>query len=216
MYKRRIGLWVLTMVLIILGGCDSYSLLDQFILNSELRLTPQSTTLKPGETSLLYLEGGTAPYLLYATNGGVYDDGTALDLGSIDDVAPSYSYTAGNSIGPVTIRFSDSLGFSTNATITVLLPIPIILSAERVPGDTSKVRIEWSYPPQYKIQGFRILHKRDTAEFVTAVGDVSAESLPKSPTVFVAFNAQPAQPNTYRVYAIAGPFQSTYAEIVVN
>ncbi|MDX9958649.1 MAG: hypothetical protein RBT68_09440 [Spirochaetia bacterium] len=193
------------MVLIILGGCDSYSLLDQFILNSELRLTPQSTTLKPGETSLLYLEGGTAPYLLYATNGGVYDDGTALDLGSIDDSAPSYSYTAGNSIGPVTIRFSDSLGFATSTTITVVPHAPDSVIADGTIVGPQTVEITWSYPFPDKIQGFRIMRSQDGTTFTVLDG---AESLPRLPTSFVDGTASPSSMNYYVVYAIAGSYQS--------
>ena len=211
MIKPRDRFLLLTMVSIILGACDSYSLLDHFSLNGGLGLTSQTGTLRPGESSLLYPEGGTAPYSLYAIDGGLYDDGTPPDFGTIVDGASQYSFTAGNSIGPITIRLGDSLGLATSTTITVLPNAPVSGSAIRVTGNNSQVVITWSYPfPDNRIQGFRILRSRNGAAFTTLAG---AEALPKSQTSFTDTAAHPSGPNIYRVYAFAGPYQSTsYAE----
>lgn len=211
MIKPRDRFLLLTMVSIFLGACDSYSLLDHFSLNGGLGLTSQTGTLRPGESSLLYPEGGTAPYSLYAIDGGLYDDGTPPDFGTIVDGTSQYSFTAGNSIGPITIRLGDRLGLATSTTITVLPNAPASGSANRVTGNNSQVVITWSYPfPDNRIQGFRILRSRNGATFTTLAG---AEALPKSQTSFTDTAAHPSGPNIYRVYAFAGPYQSTsYAE----
>ncbi len=209
MIKRKAWLAMLAMATVILGGCDSYSLLDQFALHGGLRITPQSSTLRPGESSPLYLEGGTAPYSLYSVNGGLYDDSTAFDLGTLDDVGPAYSYTAGDSIGPVTIRLGDSLGFSTSATITVVPHAPTLVNADGFYGGPSEIQITWNYPYADKIAGFTILRSKSGAAFTTLVG---AESLPKSQTSFIDTGASPSTMNIYRVYAFAGQHLSGYGE----
>jgi hypothetical protein len=211
MIKPRDRFLLLTMVSIILGACDSYSLLDHFSLNGSIGLTSQTGILRPGESSLLYPEGGTAPYSLYAINGGLYDDGSTPEFGTIVDGAPLYSFIAGNSIGLITIRLGDSLGLTTSTTITVLPNAPASGSAARVLGNNSQVVITWSYPfPDNRIQGFRILRSRNGAAFTTLAG---AEALPKFQTSFTDTAAHPSGPNIYRVFAFAGPYQSTaYAE----
>jgi hypothetical protein len=210
MIKQRAWLLGLVLSVPIISGCDSYSLLDQFIPNGGLRLTPQTSTLRPGENSALFLEGGTPPYTVNAANGGLYEDDTAIDLGTINYADLDYSYTAGNSLGPVRIRLVDSLGFSTSTTITVTPRAPDSVVADGYYPGNSTVQIRWLYPYSDRIAGFRILRSLDGETFVT-LADVGL--LPKSQRDFVDESANPASLNIYRVYAVADSYQSAYVEV---
>lgn len=117
--RRQASVALVIVFLLIAAGCDSFSLLDQFQkgLDNGLGLSMEKSSVKPGEVSALYPSGGTAPYTFAVIADSLYDDGVhATDTGTI----ANQNYTAGNSIGTVKVRVTDSTGKSAESVITIL------------------------------------------------------------------------------------------------
>jgi hypothetical protein len=188
----------------ILAGCDKFNLRDQFKL---VDLKAEKSAVSPGETCILYPEGGIPPYSLAidSENSSLYSDGVhSTNPGAITDA----TYTAGDSIGIVTILLTDSAGHTAQARVSVLPWEPQDVTAYGcgVAGGSKTVVLSWTYTSPGNISGFRI-ERLQTGDSFEAIGSPAA--LDRTYTDSAAYS----HPNTYRVYATAGDdYQSPYAE----
>jgi hypothetical protein len=185
-------------ILLSVAGCDSFSLLDQF--SRGLSLVLQKSTVKPGEQSLLYPGGGIEPYSFAVVAENLYDTGQTSDPGTI----MNHVYTAGESIGTVKIWLTDSVGNHVEKQITVLPWKPLNFNVNGyAPGPTT-IELFWTYNSPGYIEGFRILRSKDGGPFEEIFWTGSS-------TWCYADESASPQENTYRLYAVAGEFESVYA-----
>lgn len=185
-------------------GCDSFSLLEQFentagsASQPELKLDLPATNLEQGQTVALIPSGGTPPYS-YSSS-----PGHTQYAGSPGYISNGQFFVAGTSIGTELIILTDSTGKSVSQTATILPPAPTGFVADGNYGGNSEVQLRWDAPTHPAITGFRL-------ERTTPIG-FAPVVVSGTTTVFVDTAASPSQLNTYRLYALAGPYQSTYVE----
>lgn len=182
---------------IVLAGCDSFSLIGQFRRVSSLGLTLQKASVQQGETISLYPAGGTPPYSFGLEAGNLYYSGT---LGSITN----QSYTAGTSIGTVTIHLIDSDGDTADSSVTIIPPTPTGLSALPDPSASpNDIDVTWNlYATPLLISGLEIERSLDGVTFASLTNPSSGT------TLFVDQPLTPGQMYYYRIYAVSGAFRS--------
>jgi hypothetical protein len=181
---------------IVLAGCDSFSILGQFRRISSLSLTVQKSSVQQGETISLYPTGGRAPYAFGVVAGNIFYSGT---LGSVS----SQQYTAGTSIGSVTIHLSDADGNTADSQVTIVPPTPTAFTAAPNPGlPANDILLTWGYPNTSLISGFEIQESPDGVTFTNLV------SQPAGAISYVDPSRTPGTTYYYRMYAVSGPFQS--------
>ncbi len=196
MHRQRPLLPAIVWLSIILAGCDSFSVLGQFHRTSSLSLTLQKSSVQQGEIISLYPAGGTPPYSFDLVAGSIFYSGT---LGSIS----SQSYTAGTSIGTVTIRVSDADSSTADSQVTIIPPTPTGFTAAPNPGPPANdILLSWSYSNTALISSFEIQRSSDGVTYTNIV------SQPNTATSYVDPGLTPAQTYYYRMYAVAGSFQS--------
>lgn len=198
--QRYVSIFICIIFLLFMNaGCDSFSLPDQF--SKDLLLILEKNTVKPGEQSELFPQGGIEPYSLEVIVDNLHDAGYATDPGSITGLI----YTAGNSIGTVNIRLTDDLDNSYRAQITILPWQPQNFSADGSFGGPTDVELNWAYDAPGYIGGFRIMRSSAVEAFVK-IADLDNDIREATD------DAASPQENIYRLYAVAGEFLSAYAE----
>lgn len=172
------------------AGCDSYSLLDSFTVGgTELTWNISSTTLQPGEKTDLNPTGGTAPYSWILVEGDLFYQDSVNKLGSVND----NKYTAGNSIGTVTIQLWDSKNNMKEAVVTVVPPAPTNLTVTK--SGTGSLTVAWTYTNTEYISGFKL--------FRTVNGAESTEITVTGNTITSVTQTGLIKPNTYTYYLAA-------------
>ncbi|MBN2445013.1 MAG: hypothetical protein JXJ04_26900 [Spirochaetales bacterium] len=203
MLGKTIKFTFILVLMLMITGCDSFSLLDQFekTEDNSLKLIVQNSTLKPGGVSLLYPGGGEPPYSYAILIDNLYDDGHPSDPGFI----MNQRYTAGFSIGKVKIHLTDNAGNSVDSPVTILPWKPQNFIADGTVSGPQTVTLTWDYFSPGYIGGFRILRSYDGRPFeeIATIGSLIRTYPDKS--------ANP-QMNYYRIYAVAGIYASEYAE----
>ena len=201
--------------LVLLAGCDSYSLLDSFTIAEppaaepepdpdpepvpELTLDVGVTELQPGESTTLTPTGGTEPYSWVLLKGDHYYTDSSNPIGSVT----ANTYTAGNSIGTVTVRLRDSTGSMKEAVITVIPPAPTDFSVTK--SGTGSLTIAWTYANTDYISGFKLFRSVNGA-------DSTEIPVPGKTTTSVTQTSL-IKPNTYTYYLAAvavSPAGATY------
>lgn len=188
--------------LALLSDCDSFSLPDQFnrsATGKPLALALSSTgNLVPGDTIVLEPSGGTPPYTFDTSRGNTYYIG-----GTASSISGNF-FTAGDSIGTEHIFLEDSDFRSVTAMVTVVPPAPTGFAADGSYGGNNDVELTWVASTHPAVNKFRI-------ERISPTG-FSLVELDSGKTSYVDSTASPSQLNTYRIYALAGPYQSAYVE----
>ncbi len=198
---------------LLFAGCDSFSVIDQFSASLSsptptpaptpgpggLTLGIQTPTLQQNETTLLVPSGGTPPYTYTVLNNQTLSyPGT---YGTVNAATPEY--TAGTSIGTLTIRVIDNPGNHYDATVTVIPPTPTDFQV--VFASSNKGNLSWTYPNTEFITGFEV--------WVSTNSGVSYSlkaTLGYAATVYTHNGA--ANTNLYRLYAVSGAYKSLAAE----
>ncbi len=182
--------------LVLLAGCDSFSLIESF--STELTLDVASSTLQQGATTLLYPAGGTEPYTWMILKGDQFYTDTVNETGTITD----NKYTAGDSIGTVTVRLRDSAGKTQEKVITIIPPAPGLSTP--IPAGNQKLSFTWTFPNAERISKFKIFRSSGGSPFTEIV------NLPNSATGFTDENPLLSTATTYTYYiiAIAGTYES--------
>jgi hypothetical protein len=199
--QRYVSIFISIIVLLfVIAGCDSFSLPDQF--SKGLILVLEKDSVKPGEQSKLYPAGGIEPYSYSVIADNLYDGGHATDPGTITE----QMYTAGNSIGTVKIRLTDDMDNSFEVRMTVLPWQPQNFSADGTVPDNQTVKLDWTYDAPGYIGGFRIMRSSAGGAFVK-IADLGSGI-----RTYTDDNAHPND-NIYHLYAVAGEFLSSYAEV---
>lgn len=189
--------WILALLL---AGCDTYSLLDQFQLPQSspaptpsatptptptpapLALTAQTATIQQSGTDQMTPTGGTLPYTWAVLTGTLSYDGGAGTYGSVN--SGTKVYTAGTSVGSFTIQVSDNLGNTATTTVTVV-PLPATgFSVSN--GSLGLVdTLTWSYGLSASITGFTIYKSSDGVSY-SQVKTVSPSSTSDTESVLGA------------------------------
>ncbi len=196
MRQRLAALLAAGTVCLALAGCDSFSVLGQFQRGSPLNLALQEDTLLQGAATDLYPSGGEPPYSFGVVAGNLYYTGT---LGSVS----GETYTAGTAIGTVIIHLTDAAGTGADAVVTVIPPTPASFAVQPNPGlPANDILVTWSYSNTALISGFTIQRSLDDVTFATVA------SQPSSATSYVDPALAPGTTYYYRMYAIAGTYQS--------
>ena len=158
------GFVLIVSIVLFLGGCDDFSLTEQFGVfpvdpggtnpTSDLAITLSQTTMRRNQTISHTTSGGTEPYT-YSVQ--------AEDL-AYTGVAPGYisstQFTAADSMGQIRLRVSDGDGNTASAIVTVLPDIPGSFSAENV--EESTVTVTWDNNIT-DIDGFK-LYRRESGD----------------------------------------------------
>jgi hypothetical protein len=196
MRGQRSFLPAIALLSIVLAGCDSFSILGQFKRIPSLSLTVQKSSVQQGETISLYPTGGTPPYSFGVVAGNIFYSGT---LGSVS----SQSYTAGTSIGTVTIHLIDADGNTADSTVTTIAPAPTGFTAGPDPSASpNDVDLSWSYATPPLISGFAIERSLDGVTFT------SVTNQPSGATFFLDQPLSQGVTYFYRIYAVSGSFRS--------
>lgn len=194
--------------LLVLSGCDSFSILDEFKSGSkagQLALSVQQTSVLRGNTTELYPSGGTPPYdfsVMEETFGDLYFPGTT---GSVS----GQTYTAGTAIGKIKIRVTDAASGSAAVYVTIIPPAPTALNVVRS-VDQKSATVSWSYTEIDIIEKFRLERSMDGGAF-------SAIDFPGSGTTSVTYPNSLAPANktySYRLYAVSGSYESLSTPVV--
>lgn len=184
-------------LLIPLTGCDNYSLLENYDRTGGLSLTSSSASVESNGTIRLYAAGGTEPYTwMLVDNELAYID-PLNRLGAISNS----EYTAGNSIGSISVRLRDSAGNTENAIITVIPPSPTDLAVS-TNWPHSKLTLNWTFTNPDQINGFTIFRSKDGGPFVevTTIGS-NIRSYDDTDLSY-------ATPYTYYLQAVNGAYRS--------
>lgn len=209
------------LLVLMLFGCDRFSLLDQFEFvgrsgTDSLALSLGVNTLRPGESCPLYPARGTPPYSYAAIASDLYSAGNPVDPGAIETDSDPARYTAGESIGKVTIRLSDSAGGQADAVVTILPWEPRSLSADGSFGGPQAVSLSWEYDFPGHIEGFRLERlKEEETNFtdITSTVDIIESSIDPDTKSYECIDSSASpQNNTYRLYAAAGQYRSAYSQ----
>jgi len=170
--------------------------MGQFHRTFSLSLTLQKGSVQQGETISLYPVGGAPPYSFGLVAANLYYTGT---LGSITNQA----YTAGTSIGNVTIHLTDADGSSVDSQVTIIPPTPTSFNVQNnTGGPGNDLLLSWGYGNTSLSSGFQIQRSTDGVTFTDLV------SQPTTATSYVDSPLNPGQTYYYRMYAVAGPYQS--------
>jgi hypothetical protein len=202
---------IVGMVLIatlILTGCDSYSILDQFKKDGDsgvtsdpvtppeqLTLTIEKDTVVPYGTATLYPVGGTKPYRFEVFGKDLYEGTKNNAFGTFVES----TFTAGRAIGVLTIRVVDAAEKTAEVTVTVIPPTPeSCLITRDSSSNFGTAYLSWTYEDSTIIDRFEIVR---APAFTTppTIGKLKTyEDNPLSPP-----NAY-----TYELIAVAGSFRS--------
>ncbi len=188
--------FLVPVALMTLAGCDSFSVIDQFIPagGKELRLAVQRTTMLQDETTELYPSGGVAPYSFGILVDDLYYDNL---LGSVQGQA----FTAGDSIGQIRLRVTDAAGAQADALVVVVPPTPTNFTVGAI--SSNDATMTWSavgVPVWYS--GFEIWKSKNGGAFTLLTTASSNQSS------YTDTNAVPAQTPVYRLYAVSGAYKS--------
>ncbi|MBL8967221.1 MAG: fibronectin type III domain-containing protein [Spirochaetaceae bacterium] len=188
---------------VLLAGCDSFSLPDQFILPGEdkvvLALAVDNAVVQRNGSVGLLPSGGEKPYRFDAPSAFDLSTGTATyGVGYITNA----TYTAGGAIGKVRITLRDAGDATAFAYVTILPPKPTLLG-ERIGGNQT-INLTWTFPaPDAEIlTGFLLECSTDGSAF-TASGTHGKDSVGTS---FNNLNASAGY--TYRLRALSGTYES--------
>ena len=181
---------------ILLVGCDSFAVLEQFH-KGPLSLTVEKDSVQQGETIGLSPAGGAPPYSYVLVEGALYFAGT---LGSVS----GNTYTAGSSIGTVIIQLTDTDGTSVDAVVTIIPPTPasFIAQPNAATPTANDILLSWSYADTSLISGFQIQRSSDGSTFTALATQQSTA------TSYVDSPLNPNQTYYYRMYAVADAYQS--------
>ncbi len=182
-------------VLLGLGGCDSFNLLEQFDLFGGLSLNPSQSTLQPEQTTQLNPAGGTPPYTyailaedLVYTDGG---DASTLGLLSGD------SYTAKSSLGKIRIRLTDSTGASVSKTLTIIPPAPNLSAT----SSSNTITLSWTPSAVPGVTGIEVWKSENGGAYALQETLATGSSWTDS-----SLNTNRSY--SYLLYAVAGPYSS--------
>ena len=181
---------------ILLVGCDSFAVLEQF-RKGPLSLTVEKDSVQQAETIGLSPAGGVPPYSYVLVEGALYSAGT---LGSVS----GNTYTAGSAIGTVFIQLTDTDGTSVDAVVTIIPPTPASFNAQPNSATplANDILLSWSYADTSLISGFQIQRSSDGVTFTVLATE------PSTSTNYVDSPVNPNQTYYYRMYAVAGAYQS--------
>lgn len=184
-------------LLIPLTGCDNYSLLENYDRTGGLSLTSSSASVESDGTIRLYAAGGTEPYTwMLVENELAYID-PLNRLGAISNS----EYTAGNSIGSISVRLRDSAGNTENAIITVIPPSPPDLSVSTY-FLHNRLTLNWTFTCPDQINGFTIFRSKDGEPFVEVTTTGSGIS------TYIDTGLSAHTPYTYYLQAVNGAYRS--------
>jgi len=128
--------------------------------------------------------------------GDQYYTDPANEIGSIS----ADNYTAGNSIGTVTVRLRDNAGTIKEAVITVIPPAPTGITV--VPAGANTLKITWLFIYFDQITNFKIFRSSGGAAYV----EISTQANNKREYLNSGLSA--ATEYTYYLQTVAGTFLS--------
>lgn len=205
--RSLLPLVLLGALVLVLGGCDSFSLADAYLLPGEgalaLSLKADSETTLRGGTVGLTATGGTSPYSFAVSDVDLYAGTSGAGIGSVTGL----NYIAGGAIGKVRITMTDAAGGTAFAYVTVLPPAPTITDGKRT-GSGNTVQLTWSYPETAIIDKYRLELSVDGQAYSSLVTTV------KTATSYGPYNSLVTTSTySYRLYAVSGTYESAPASI---
>jgi hypothetical protein len=201
--------WLLSLpvcaAVLLLAGCDSFSLTDLLGLpgESDLTLTAAATTAQRNADVALTVSGGTAPYTYSVEAEELYEKTKDSGIGGVYN----QTYTSGGAIGRMKVTVTDAKGESASVYVAVVPPTPS-LSVNRS-GDKKSATISFGgYSAKDAIDKFRLQRAASGYEFTT-INEPSSGS-----TAYTDNTLDAATTYTYRLYVISGSFASLPSEAV--
>ncbi len=189
-----------------LTGCDNF-VLSELFSRHPLTLVPDRNPIEQGEEIPLFVSGGGRPYLLRFPSDAsdfYHDEG----LGTLSQ-PPDASYRAADSIGTVTIRAADSIESIYDLELTIVPPRPTDFTVDGDTGDNHTIELTWGYGDKEGHTGFRVERSTDGEAF-ELVDD--SEALDREATAFTDEGLNPNQLYHYRIYTVAGEYESRRTE----
>lgn len=206
---------IASILVMALAGCDSYSLLDQFVLPDKavpggggpteplsLAADGDSAERLSGTVGLTP-SGGLQPYSYSVAGVALAGKTSALGKGTVSDNV----YYAGGAIGQIRITVTDAAGSSAFALIAVLPPAPT-LSVSRI-GGGSNASVAWTHAAPDVVDTF-VIERQASDETVfkpwyssPTTGSSNDNSL------------DPAKQYKYRILARSGTFDSAWFETTI-
>jgi hypothetical protein len=199
MRKKNLEYLIIIAFILLFDACDQFSLSDVFRDNGDLSLSLQRNVVQQSESIALYPAGGTGPYsyaVMEMENDLSYVGDTASEVSCETNI-----FTAGNSIGKVTIRLLDAGGKSIDSFVIIRPPAVQSFAVNGV-VITNEIEVRWIYTNNEMIDSFRIERSIGGSPFITIASPVSG---------FMYFKDSGLNPNftyTYKIYAVSGEFLS--------
>lgn len=170
---------------------------------ADLSLTAQSGSIQQGGSTMLFPAGGAPPYHITIAPTGhdlVYEDPEGLGT-----ISGNNTYNAGNSVGTVQIRVTDSANDFVEIGVEVVPEMP--LGFEIYPRTNNQIDLEWGYV-RPGISEFRVMKSVDNEPFADISGDLVIINIDG---VYTAEddNVSPNRLYQYKVYAVVSHGGST-------
>ncbi len=165
---------------------------------ADLSLTAQSGSIQQGQSTMLFPGGGAPPYHITIAPAGhdlVYEDGAGLGSISGND-----TYNAGDSVGTVMIRVTDSADDVFDVGIEVVPAMP--LDFDSVPFSNTRIDLTW-YHNSPGTTGFKVERSINNGPYedITESANLTITNVDGH---YTAENSS-LNPNTlyqYKVYAV--------------
>jgi hypothetical protein len=206
----RFRAWAILLPLALLGGCDSFSLMDLLVLPGEagpLSIIAEATTVtRNGDPVNLSVWGGTQPYEFSVEAVDIVYGNPLSEIGYYNQS----TYVPGAAIGRVRIAVMDGTNDIEWVNINVVPRTPSLNSVFRQ-GISDEVRIEWDYSELPSIDGFFLQRSVGAGDFE----DRGPEFLPTD-DYWIDTDAPSGISYRYRIFAKSGGYISFPAEDTVS